>query len=47
MKLQQLKTGQFFVCLPQQILRAKGWKKGDNIKVEIDSKGDLRLRKVD
>ena len=45
MKLQQMKTGQYFVFLPTQITRAKGWKKGDDIKVTIDSKGDLVLKK--
>lgn len=45
MKLQELKTGQYFLCLPRQIVRAKGWKKGDQIKVEIDTKGNILLMK--
>ena len=45
MKLQQMKNGQYFVCLPRQIVRAKGWKKQDDLKVEIDSKGNIVLRK--
>lgn len=45
MKIQQLSNGQFFVCLPRQIVRAKEWKKGDRVKILIDTNGDLRLRK--
>lgn len=45
MKLQQLKNKQFVISLPSQIVRAKGWNKGDHIKVEIDKKGNIVLRK--
>jgi hypothetical protein len=45
MKLQQMNKKQYFVSLPNQIVRAKGWQKGDEIKVEIDHKGDLILIK--
>jgi hypothetical protein len=45
MKLQQMKNGQYFVCLPRQIVRAKGWKKQDDLKVEIGPKGNIVLRK--
>ncbi|MBI4159262.1 hypothetical protein HY500_03310 [Candidatus Woesearchaeota archaeon] len=45
MKLQQMKNRQFFVTLPNQIVRAKEWKKGDDIKIEIDQKGNLVLKK--
>lgn len=41
-----MKNGQFFVCLPRQIVRAKGWKKTDEIIVEIDQKGNLVLKKT-
>jgi|APSaa5957512622_1039677.scaffolds.fasta_scaffold106111_1 hypothetical protein len=44
MKLQQLKNGQFVISLPKQIVLAKGWKKGQNLKVEINSKGNIILR---
>lgn len=44
MKLQQLKQGQFFLNLPRQIVRAKGWKKGDVIQISIDKKGDIVLK---
>ena len=31
MKLQQMNNKQFFVTLPNQIIRAKNWEKGDNL----------------
>ena len=45
MKLQQMKNRQYFITLPNQIIRAKGWKKGEEIKIEIDLKGNLVLKK--
>jgi hypothetical protein len=36
---------QFFITLPNQIIRAKCWKKGDVLKAVIDSKGDIVLKK--
>ena len=45
MKLQQMNGKQFFITLPNQIIRAKGWSKGDRLKVLIDGKGDLVIRK--
>ena len=45
MKLQQMKNRQYFITLPNQIIRAKEWKKGDDIKIEIDQKGNLVLKK--
>lgn len=46
MKLQLMNDKQFFLTLPNQIVRAKKWKKGDNIRVEIDMKGDLVLKLI-
>jgi len=40
-----MKNGQYFVCLPRQIVRAKGWKKSEIIKIEINKEGDLVLKK--
>jgi len=45
MKLQKMNNRQFFVTLPNQIVRAKNWKKGDDISFEIDHKGNLVLRR--
>ena len=45
MKLQQMNNKQFFVTLPNQIVRAKSWKKGDIIKPEINKDGDIVLKK--
>lgn len=44
MKLQSMNEKQFFVTLPNKIVRAKGWKKGDNLKVEINKDGDIVLK---
>lgn len=47
MKLQCMNDKQYFVTLPNQIVRAKGWKKGDNLKIEINQKGNLELKRKD
>lgn len=45
MKLQQMNNRQFFLTLPNQIVRAKGWIKGDTIQLIIDNKGNIMLKK--
>ena len=45
-KLQFDSNKQFKVTLPKQILLAKGWKKGDEIKIELDDNGNLILKKI-
>jgi bifunctional DNA-binding transcriptional regulator/antitoxin component of YhaV-PrlF toxin-antitoxin module len=45
MKLQELNKMSYFVVLPKQIVMAKGWKKGDNIKAEINKEGNIVLKK--
>ena len=45
MKLQQMKNRRYFITLPNQIIRAKGWEKGEDIKIEIDQKGNLVLKR--
>ena len=45
MKLQQMNGKQFFITLPNQIVRAKGWLKGDKLKVLIDQKGEIVIKK--
>lgn len=45
MKLVQMKDNQFIVTLPVQLVRAKGWNKGDNLRVEINKEGDLVIKK--
>ena len=47
MKLQLMNNKQYFMCLPNQIVRAKGWKKGDNIEFEIDWRGRIIIKKVE
>ncbi len=45
MKLQVAPQGQYFLCLPRDIVRAKQWQKGDCINVTIDRSGDLVLKR--
>ena len=45
MKLQELNKRSYFVVLPKQIVLAKSWKKGDEIKYKINDKGELVLFK--
>lgn len=45
MKLQQMNGKQFFITLPNVIIRAKGWNKGEHIKAVIDEKGNIILKK--
>lgn len=43
MKLQQMNNKQYFITLPNSIVRAKNWQKGDTIEAKIDMKGHLYL----
>lgn len=45
MKLQKMNDKQFFITLPNSIIRAKGWKKGDIIEAKIDGRGNIYLIK--
>ena len=36
--------GNCILTLPVMIIKAKGWKKGDKIKVEINKEGDVVLK---
>lgn len=45
MKLQELQKGTMFITSPIQVVRAKGWKKGNDIVCEINKEGDLVLKK--
>ena len=40
-------NGQFKVTLPKQIVMAKGWKKGDKLKVELTDKADILLKRAE
>ena len=41
MKIQKTKAGQFFITLPKQLVLAKGWDKGTELKFKVSDKGDL------
>ncbi len=43
-KLQQMNSGNYFITLPKQIIRAKQWQKGREVKVEIDNQGNMVLK---
>lgn len=45
MKLQFDKNNQYKLTLPKVLLEAKGWKKGDEIEIRLDDKGNMLLRK--
>lgn len=42
-KLQFANEKQYKITLPKSIVEAKGWKKGDKIKVKINDKGEIVL----
>lgn len=37
--------GSFYVVLPLQIVRAKGWQKRDRLTCSIDAQGNLVIKK--
>ena len=41
--LQFANEKQYKITLPKPIVEAKGWKKGDKIKVKINDKGEIVL----
>lgn len=43
-KLQFDNNKQYKLTLPKALIDAKGWKKGSEIKVELDSQGNLVLK---
>jgi bifunctional DNA-binding transcriptional regulator/antitoxin component of YhaV-PrlF toxin-antitoxin module len=47
MKIQQMKNGQHFITLPRQIVRAKNWKKGQELEIIINDQGQLIIKEVD
>jgi len=42
-KLQYDNNKQFKITLPKSIVEAKGWKKGDIIKIKLDEQGNIVL----
>lgn len=44
-KLQFANGKQYKITLPKPIVEAKGWKKGDLIKVRINDKGEIVLKR--
>ncbi len=46
-RLQYPNKKQFIVTLPQALVRAKGWKKGEIIEFVIDECGNIVLRRLE
>ena len=46
-KLQQMKTGQIFLCLPIQAMKMLDWNKGDHIKISFDKNKVLLEKEKD
>lgn len=43
MKLQRTKRDQYVLTIPKPIVRAKGWKQGEELTIKIDEKGRLLI----
>lgn len=46
MKLQKTDNHQYFLTLPSSLMKAMGWNKGDDVKVEVMQKDVLTLKRV-
>jgi len=44
-KLQHDNNQQYKLTLPKALIEAKGWKKGDKIKIELDDQGNIVLKR--
>ncbi|MBD3350452.1 MAG: hypothetical protein GF364_03100 [Candidatus Lokiarchaeota archaeon] len=44
MKLQETPRGQFTLTIPKAIVNAKGWKAGEDLSLEFDSKGNIVIK---
>ncbi len=44
-KIQHDTNDQYKITLPKALIEAKGWKKGDLIKIVMDKEGNLVLQK--
>ena len=45
-KLQYPNSKQFIITLPQTLVKAKGWHKGDFLEFVLDDQGNIVLRKA-
>lgn len=46
MILQRTIKGQYFITLPKQVVEAKGWDKGQKIKIRFNERGNLELEET-
>lgn len=42
----QLNVDQYFLTLPKKIVEGFGWKKGDEVKIDILGKDKIKIEKV-
>ena len=47
MKLQKTNRGQYYLTLPKNMVEAKGWSKGQELKIEFGPKGEFILKERD
>lgn len=45
-KLQEAKNGQFRLTIPYEIVKAKGWSKGQRLAVYMLPNGDISLKEI-
>lgn len=45
-KLQQTKGGQYLLCIPQDLIRAKKWGKGQELVIAYNERGNLELKEI-
>ena len=43
MRLQKSKKGQYFLTLPSQVVQAKGWDKGQRLRIKFNERGNIEL----
>lgn len=40
-------TDKMTMKIPDEIMKAQGWKEGDNLRIEWGDKGTIRIEKID
>ena len=45
-KLQQTKDGQFLLCIPKELVRAKRWIKSQEILLIFNERGNIELKEL-
>ena len=45
-KLQQMGGGQYMVSIPKELVKVKGWKKGQTLLLTFNERGNVEIREV-